>query len=105
MSDRLISKLPVVPDSTWNRMSRMLPGTGPRCYLCNRPILERDRKVWVAVGPEQDRTHFREAGTLEQEYDANADSVQIGSECARRYVPKESIIHESQNLTETSESS
>lgn len=58
---------------------------GPFCYLCGRPILKPADKRWVAVGPDQERKVFIEAG------DGRTDSVVIGASCLKR-VPLESIL-------------
>jgi hypothetical protein len=96
---RALGKLPIIPDEVYKRLARVRPMEGPRCYICGRLFREGDRKFAVAVGPGQDRSHFREASQLEREgisaLPSNIeDSVYVGAECVRRYVPKESIICE-----------
>lgn len=91
----LLGELPVIPDSTWKRMGRIQPGTGPRCYLCNKPV-SGNEKIYVAVGPNQDRTHFRRATSYQEEMNGDPkdfDAVTVGAACIKRYVPKEALIH------------
>lgn len=82
-------RLPKVPDATWNRMSRVRPMDGPRCYLCNRLFRQGDAMVLVALGPGQQRSHFRKPDPQD-----SGDCVYVGAECARRYVPPESVMSE-----------
>jgi hypothetical protein len=78
--------LTVVPDSTWERMSRIEPGAGPRCHLCNRLMRDGDRSYWVATDCYRDRFAVAVAGM------EHAGEIRVGAECLRRYVPRESII-------------
>lgn len=80
----LLAPLPAIRHSIRNQDS------GPGCYLCGRDFREGDRIVIVATGPGQNRSNFRRAASTGDE----GDSVKVGAECARRFVPAEAVIAE-----------
>lgn len=81
-------RLPDIPESTWKRLGRVEPNSGPRCYICNRYFREGDKMAIVAVGPGDSRERF----AVPIDGGSDCDSVRIGAECVRRYVPEGSIM-------------
>lgn len=89
-------QLPRVPDKVWEKMSRIEPMVGPRCYLCNG-IIRGDwrNRIWVCVGPGQDRRVFEAFDPAREGLDVTQggqDMVHIGRSCVKKYVPKEALV-------------